>query len=46
VARLQSYPDTFKMPASSAVAYKQFGNSVNVKVIERMAKFLVTEMLA
>ena len=45
VCRLQSYPDTFKIPAAG-IAYKQFGNSVNVKVIKRMAEFLVTEMLA
>ena len=46
VARLQSFPDTFKVAGSDSVAYKQFGNSVNVEVIKRMAKFLVTEMLA
>jgi len=45
VARLQSFPDTFKVAGSDSVAYKQFGNSVNVEVIKRMAKFLVTEML-
>jgi DNA (cytosine-5)-methyltransferase 1 len=46
VARLQSYPDSFKIHPSSGTAYKQFGNSVNVEVIKRMAKFLVKEMLA
>ncbi len=45
VARLQSFPDTFKIHESTGTAYKQFGNSVNVEVIKRMAKFLVTEML-
>ena len=45
VARLQSFPDTFKLAAADSVAYKQFGNSVNVNVIKRMAKFLITEML-
>ena len=40
VARLQSFPDTFKLPAPS-VAYKQFGNSVNVEVIKHAATFLL-----
>ncbi len=41
VARLQSFPDSFKLPSSSAVAYKQFGNSVNVEVIKWAAKHLL-----
>jgi DNA (cytosine-5)-methyltransferase 1 len=45
VARLQSFPDTFQLPTSNSVAYKQFGNSVNVAVIKRMAQFLVEDML-
>jgi DNA (cytosine-5)-methyltransferase 1 len=44
VARLQSFPDTFQLPKQT-VAYKQFGNSVNVEVVKRMAQFLL-EMLA
>ena len=40
VARLQSFPDTFKLPVPS-VAYKQFGNSVNIEVIKHAAKFLL-----
>jgi DNA (cytosine-5)-methyltransferase 1 len=32
-ARLQSFPDSFKMHALDKIAYKQFGNSVNVNVI-------------
>ncbi len=38
-ARLQGFPDTYKLPniADSAL-YKQFGNSVTVSVIERIAK--------
>jgi DNA (cytosine-5)-methyltransferase 1 len=32
-ARLQSFPDSFIMPANDHVAYKQFGNAVNVDVV-------------
>ena len=42
VARLQSFPDTFKINPSSSIAYKQFGNSVNVNVITHMAKWLMS----
>ena len=45
VARLQSFPDTFKIHPSNSVAYKQFGNSVNVAVIKHMVKFLITQFL-
>ena len=43
VARLQSFPDSFKIHESNPVAYKQFGNSVNVNVIKHMLKFLSTQ---
>lgn len=46
VARLQSFPDSFHLHPSMSVAYKQFGNSVNVEVIKRMARYLVSEMLS
>lgn len=36
-ARLQGYPDTFKIPVSDVQAYKQFGNSVAVPVIRAIA---------
>ena len=39
-ARLQSFPDSFKCNKNDHQAYKQFGNAVNVKVIEYMAKQL------
>ena len=45
VARLQSFPDTFTLPASNSVAYKQFGNSVNVEVIKYAAKHLLKQEL-
>lgn len=37
-ARLQGFPDTFEIPVSDAQAYRQFGNSVAVNVIEAIAK--------
>jgi DNA (cytosine-5)-methyltransferase 1 len=37
IARLQSFPDTFQLAKSKNVCYKQFGNSVNVKVIQHVA---------
>lgn len=43
-ARLQGYPDDFVIPVSDAQAYKQFGNSVAVPVINAIAKNVVMEM--
>jgi len=40
-ARLQSFPDDFKMHENDHTAYKQFGNSVNVTVI----KYVINETL-
>jgi DNA (cytosine-5)-methyltransferase 1 len=37
VARLQSFPDDFRIHEDNRVAYKQFGNSVNVDVIRHLA---------
>lgn len=37
-ARLQGFPDTFKLPLADAHLYKQFGNSVTVNVIEAIAR--------
>ena len=39
-ARLQGFPDTFKIPVSDVQAYKQFGNSVTVSLIEEIFKGL------
>ena len=36
-ARLMGYPDTFKIMVSDTQAYRQFGNSVVVPVVERIA---------
>jgi DNA (cytosine-5)-methyltransferase 1 len=37
-ARLQGFPDTFKIPVSDTQAYRQFGNSVVVPLINAVAK--------
>ena len=39
-ARLQSFPDKFIINENDHQAYKQFGNAVNVKVIQYMAEQL------
>ena len=36
-ARLQGFPDTFKLELADTHLYKQFGNSVTVPVIEAIA---------
>lgn len=40
-ARLMGYPDSFRIPVSDTRAYKQFGNSVIVPVIEYAAGCLI-----
>lgn len=42
-ARLQSFPDSYILHEKDKVAYKQFGNAVNVKMIEQCAMFLIFE---
>ena len=37
-ARLQGFPNNFKIPVSDTQAYKQFGNSVAVPVVKVVAK--------
>lgn len=44
-ARLMGYPDTFRIVVSDTQAYKQFGNSVVVDVIEFAAKKIVPHIL-
>lgn len=43
-ARLQGFPDTFKIVASDNQAYKQFGNSVPVNVMEAVAAEMLKSM--
>ena len=44
-ARLMGYPDSFKIPVSDNQAYKQFGNSVVVPLIEHVAMLMKPEIL-
>lgn len=37
-ARLQGFPDSFKIPVSDTQAYQQFGNSVPVNVVVKVAE--------
>jgi len=37
-ARLQGFPESFKIPVSDTQAYKQFGNSVAINVVAAIAK--------
>jgi len=39
-ARLMGFQDSFKIPVSDTRAYKQFGNSVAVPVIEAVANLM------
>lgn len=43
-ARLQGYPDSFKIVVADASAYKQFGNSVAVPAIQATASQLLKTM--
>jgi len=43
-ARLQGFPDTFKIPVSDAQAYKQFGNSVAVPAIQATAEKIIEKL--
>lgn len=40
-ARLQSFPENYIINENDKIAYKQFGNAVNVKIIEKSARFLI-----
>lgn len=40
-ARLQGFPDNFIIPVSDTQAYRQFGNSVSVPVVEAIAKNMI-----
>jgi DNA (cytosine-5)-methyltransferase 1 len=40
-ARLMGFPETFRIPVSDTQAYRQFGNSVVVPLVEAIAKSMV-----
>jgi len=44
-ARLQGYPDSFKITVSDTQAYKQFGNSVAIPVIKALAKEVIKSFM-
>ncbi len=43
-ARLQGFPDTFRIPVSDTQAYKQFGNSVVVPLMTNVAQLIVAKL--
>lgn len=45
-ARLQGFPDSFKIPVSDTQAYRQFGNSVVVPLMSDVAKLIVARLEA
>ena len=44
-ARLQGFPEDFRLPSSRSVAYKQMGNSVAVPVLQRIAECIDNQIL-
>ncbi len=45
-ARLQGFPDNFNIPVSNTQAYRQFGNSVPVSVVEKLASQMLMHLEA
>ena len=43
-ARLQGFPDSFKIPVSDTQAYRQFGNSVVVPLMTEVAMLVVAKL--
>lgn len=43
-ARLQGFPDSFKIPVSDTQAYRQFGNSVVVPLMANVARLIVNKL--
>lgn len=44
-ARLMGFPGTFQIPVSDTQAYKQFGNSVVVPVIQEVARIMIPRVM-
>ena len=40
-ARLQGFPESFKIPVSDNQAYRQFGNSVTVEIIKKIFEKII-----
>ncbi len=40
-ARLQGFPDSFRIPVSDTQAYRQFGNAVTVNVARNIANSIL-----
>ena len=45
-ARLMGFPDTFKIPVSDTQAYRQFGNSVVMPVMQEVGRIMAPHILA
>lgn len=43
-ARLQGFPDTFRIPVSDTQAYRQFGNSVVVPLMTDVARLVISRL--
>jgi len=43
-AKLQGFPDEFRIPVSDAQGYRQFGNSVSVPVLVEIAKNIILHL--
>ena len=43
-ARLQGFPDSFKLPCSNTQSYKQLGNSVPTKMIGAVAEQMLAAL--
>lgn len=43
-ARLQGFPENFIIPVSDTQAYRQFGNSVSIPVVRRIASQMISEL--
>lgn len=44
-ARIQCFPDSFKLPIKDGNSYKQFGNAVCVNVINQLGQYLLINLL-
>lgn len=45
-ARLMGFPDTFRIPVSDTQAYRQFGNSVVMPVVQEIARIMLPHVSA